>query len=57
MEYTRFEKARIIGARALQISMGAPVLVYLPENIVDPLDIAMYEFEKGVIPITVKRAK
>ncbi|AGB03976.1 DNA-directed RNA polymerase, subunit K/omega [Aciduliprofundum sp. MAR08-339] len=57
MEYTRFEKARIIGARALQISMGAPVLIHLPEDIVDPLDIAMYEFEKGIIPITVKRAK
>ena len=57
MEYTRFEKARIIGARALQISMGAPVLIHLPDDIVDPLDIAMYEFEKGVIPITVKRAK
>ena len=57
MEYTRFEKARIIGARALQISMGAPVLIHLSEDIVDPLDIAMYEFEKGVIPITVKRAK
>ncbi len=57
MEYTRFEKARIIGARALQISMGAPVLIHLPEDIVDPLDIAMYEFERGVIPITVKRAK
>ena len=57
MEYTRFEKARIIGARALQISMGAPVLIHLPEDIVDPLDIAIYEFEKGVIPITVKRAK
>lgn len=57
MEYTRFEKARIIGARALQISMGAPVLIHLPEGVVDPLDIAMYEFNKGVIPITVKRAK
>ncbi|EDY35708.1 RNA polymerases K / 14 to 18 kDa subunit [Aciduliprofundum boonei T469] len=57
MEYTRFEKARIIGARALQISMGAPVLIHLPEDVADPLDIAMYEFEKGVIPITVKRAK
>jgi DNA-directed RNA polymerase subunit K len=57
MEYTRFEKARIIGARALQISMGAPILIHLPEDVVDPLDIAMYEFEKGVIPITVKRAK
>ncbi|OYT60393.1 DNA-directed RNA polymerase subunit K [Euryarchaeota archaeon ex4484_178] len=57
MEYTRFEKARIIGARALQISMGAPVLIHLPEDVIDPLDIAMYEFEKGIIPITVKRAK
>ncbi len=57
MKYTRFEIARIIGARALQISMGAPILVHVPEDIIDPLDVAMYEFKKGVIPITVKRAK
>ncbi len=57
MEYTRFEKARIIGARALQIALGAPILIHVPESIYDPLDIAMYEFEKGVIPITVRRAK
>ena len=57
MKYTRFEIARIIGARALQISMGAPVLVHIPEDIIDPLDVAMYEFNKGVMPITVKRAK
>ncbi len=56
MEYTRFEKARIIGARALQIAMGAPVIIHIPEDIYDPLDIAIYEYEKGVIPITVKRA-
>ena len=52
-KYTRFEKAKIIGARALQISMGAPVLV--ETDLTDPIDIAMLEMEKGVIPITVKR--
>lgn len=52
-KYTRFEKARIIGARALQIVMGAPVLISTKSS--DPIDIAMLEFEKGVIPITVKR--
>lgn len=55
MKYTRFEKARIIGARALQIDMGAPVLINLPKGEIDPIKIAESEFEKGVIPITVKR--
>lgn len=55
MKYTRFEKARIIGARALQISLGAPVLLDFPEGVIDPIQMAMMEFEKGVIPITVKR--
>ncbi|RLG58827.1 MAG: DNA-directed RNA polymerase subunit K [Candidatus Hydrothermarchaeota archaeon] len=54
MEYTRFEKARIIGARALQISMGAPVLLK-KINEIDPIRIAVKEFEEGVIPITVRR--
>ena len=52
---TRFEKARIIGARALQISYGAPVLVDYPEDMLDPIDIAMLEYEKDLVPITVKR--
>jgi DNA-directed RNA polymerase subunit K len=56
MKYTRFERARIIGARGLQISMGAPILVKVPDDLVDPVDIAMLEFEKDVLPITVKRA-
>jgi len=51
--YTRYEKARIIGARSLQISMGAPVLV--KSDSIDPLDLAIEEYEQGVIPITVKR--
>lgn len=54
-KYTRFEKARIIGARALQISMGAPVLINLPEGVTNPIDIALMEFGKGGIPITVVR--
>jgi DNA-directed RNA polymerase subunit K len=56
MKYTRFEKARIIGARALQISMGAPVLIELPEAMIDPVNIAMYEYDQKAIPITVKRS-
>ena len=55
-EYTRFEKARIIGARALQISHGAPVLTDYPEDQLDPIDIAMLEFDKGLIPITVVKS-
>ncbi len=55
MKYTRFEKARIIGARALQIAMGAPVLLRIPEDMLDPVDIAMLEFNEGVIPITIVR--
>lgn len=50
--YTRFEKAKIIGARALQISLGAPVLIDTPE--IDPIEVAIREFEAGVIPITVR---
>ena len=56
MKYTRFEKARIIGARGLQISMGAPVLIKVPEELIDPIDIAMMEFKEGALPITVKRS-
>ena len=55
MKYTRFEKARIIGARALQISMGAPVLVDASDKIIDPVRIATMEYDAKVIPITVHR--
>jgi DNA-directed RNA polymerase subunit K len=54
--YTRFEKARIIGARALQLSMGAPsILADIPKDIIDPVEIAMLEYNEGIIPITVKQ--
>ena len=73
-QHTRFEKARIIGARALQISMGAPLYVseeelrdnfkdelvqlYGTEDakarfVLDPLKIAMLEYESHRIPIDV----
>ena len=55
MKYTRFEKARIVGARALQISMGAPSLIKIPKDVIAPIDIAMLEFREEAIPITVKR--
>lgn len=54
MEYTHFEKTRIIGARALQIAMGAPVLVKA-DSVLDPIMTAKTEFENNVIPLTVKR--
>ena len=54
LSYTKFEVARLVGARALQIKMGAPVLVKIPKNVERPLDIAKLELEQGVIPITVR---
>jgi DNA-directed RNA polymerase subunit K len=52
-KYTRFEKARIVGARAIQISYGAPVFVDGIEGLIDPIDVAMLEVEKDVVPISV----
>ena len=52
---TRFEKARIVGARALQISMGAPILLEVNEAISNPIDIALEELEVGILPITIRR--
>jgi DNA-directed RNA polymerase subunit K len=52
-ELTRYERARIVGARALQLSMGAPTLI--ESNTTDPIDMALDELKKGVIPITIKR--
>ncbi len=52
-KYTRFEKARIVGARAIQISCGAPVLVEDVSGLIDPIDVALAEFDKDVIPISV----
>lgn len=54
-KYTRYERARIVGARALQVFMGAPVLI--DTSLTDPLEIALEEMKLGVIPITVKRKR
>jgi len=52
---TRFEKARIVGARALQISMGAPILVEVSEGSSSLINIAMKELEADILPITIRR--
>jgi DNA-directed RNA polymerase subunit K len=52
--YTRFERARIIGARALQISMGAPSLLEFASS-PEPLSIASSEFTAGIAPLNVTR--
>lgn len=52
---TRFEKARIVGARALQISMGAPILVEVSEGFSSPIDIALKELDANILPMTIRR--
>ena len=52
---TRFEKARIMGARALQLSLGAPVFIEIPKNATSSLEIAMEELKQRVIPIVIRR--
>jgi DNA-directed RNA polymerase subunit K len=59
-KHTKYEIARMIGSRALQISMGAPFLVTLSEKDLEkigynPIEIAKLELEKDVLPITIKR--
>jgi DNA-directed RNA polymerase subunit K len=54
LSYTKFEVARLVGARALQIKMGAPILVKVPKTMEKPLDIARLELAQGILPITVK---
>ena len=58
--FKKYEKARIIGARALQLSIGAPLLLDLKEETLEeikfnPIAIARMEFDKGILPITIKR--
>jgi DNA-directed RNA polymerase subunit K/omega len=60
MKLTQYEKARLIGARALQISMGAPILIKMKKKDYekvnyDSIKIAKQELEKGVLPITIKK--
>lgn len=52
---TRYEKARIVGARALQISFGAPILVNKPSDMIDPIRIAQFELKSKILPLTIRR--
>ncbi len=51
---TKYEKSRIIGARALQLSMGAPILVD-SEEAIDPIIIAEHELLSNLLPLTIRR--
>jgi len=60
MKLTKYEVARIIGARALQLAMGAPILLKLGEKELrkinfSTVEIAKKEFSEGVLPITIRR--
>ena len=55
--YTRYEVARIIGAKALQLAMGAPLLVKKPKDLFDTTEISRSEFDSGVLPISIRRPK
>jgi DNA-directed RNA polymerase subunit K len=51
-EHTRYQRARILGARSLQIAMGAPSFVETDKQ--EPIEIARAEMDEGKLPITVK---
>lgn len=51
---TKYERARVLGTRALQISMCAPIMVEL-ENETDPLQIAMKELKAKKVPLVIRR--
>lgn len=52
---TRFERARIIGARSLQLALGAPPFVKVSSTIHSPIDIAVLELDQKVLPINIRR--
>jgi len=59
-DFSKYETARILGARALQISMNAPLLIKISKEDLekvkyDALKIAEIELESGVLPISVKK--
>jgi len=54
-EMTRFERARVVGARALQIALGAPLLIAPPVGVTSSIELAILELESNVLPITIRR--
>jgi DNA-directed RNA polymerase I, II, and III subunit RPABC2 len=55
LRLTRFEKARIIGARSLQMALGAPPFIPLPKGITSPIALAIKEIEMKALPISIRR--
>jgi len=53
---TRFEKARIVGARSLQLAMGAPVFVPIDETTKESIGLAMMELASDALPISIRRS-
>jgi len=53
---TRFERARIVGARSLQIAMGAPAFVPIEGTYRGPIGTAMLEMEADALPISIRRS-
>ena len=58
--FTKYERARILGARALQLAMNAPLLLKISEEDLakvnyDVLKIAEIELDTGVLPISIKK--
>eukprot|EP00002_Diphylleia_rotans_P035333 TRINITY_DN7697_c0_g1_i1.p1 TRINITY_DN7697_c0_g1~~TRINITY_DN7697_c0_g1_i1.p1 ORF type:complete len:129 (-),score=41.73 TRINITY_DN7697_c0_g1_i1:458-844(-) len=51
---TKYERARVLGTRALQLSMNAPPMVELPGE-TDPLEIARLELQQRKIPLIIRR--
>ena len=56
MHYTRFEKARILGARSLQLALGAPTVLDGASAGIDAIDLAVREFDAHCVPMTVQRS-
>ena len=52
---TRFEKARITGARSLQLSLGAPSLITISPDIRDSISLAIAEIDSKALPISIRR--
>jgi len=58
--FTKYERARMLGSRALQIAMGAPFMLEFSKDDLEkmkynPIEIAKKELDAGVLPLTVKR--
>ncbi len=54
-DLNKYEKARVLGARALQLASGAPPLVEIKGGVLNPIKISFEEFQRGIIPLVVMR--